>query len=92
MQRLQFLYLIATGNNDSIYKVGISDDPKRRLEQIKERYGVPNAYIVETMDVPTRQEVVALENAIHTRFLKKRSTRYGGESSLDSPNRTSIGS
>ena len=78
MQRLQFLYLIASGNEDSIYKVGISDDPKRRLEQIKDKYGVPRAYIVETMDVPTRLEVVALENAIHTRFSKKRSTRYGG--------------
>lgn len=74
MQRLQFLYLIASGNEDSIYKVGISDDPKRRLEQIKEKYGVPRAYVVETMDVPTRLEVVALENAIHARFSKKRST------------------
>lgn len=78
MPSLQFLYLISTGNDDSIYKVGISDDPKRRLEQIKDTYNIPRAFIVETMDVETRAEVLALENAIHTRFTQKRSTRYGG--------------
>jgi len=75
---LQFLYLIASGNNDSVYKVGISVDPKARLEQIKSTYRVPNAHIVETMDVPTRQEVFAIEAALHARFEVKKSPKYGG--------------
>jgi len=76
---IQFLYLIASGNKDSIYKVGISDDPKRRLEQIKATYNVPRAFIVETMDVSTRIEVFALENALHTKFARQRSKKYGGQ-------------
>lgn len=76
---LQFLYLVASGNNDSIYKVGISDDPKRRLEEIKVRYGVPKAFLIETMDVSTREEVFALENTLHTKFSKRRSRKYGGK-------------
>ena len=76
---IQFLYLIASGNKDSIYKVGISDDPKRRLEQIKATYDVPKAYIVETMDVSTRTEVFALENALHTKFARQKSKKYGGQ-------------
>jgi hypothetical protein len=75
---LQFLYLIASGNNDSVYKVGISVDPKARLEQIKHQYRVPKAYIIETMDVPTRQEVLAIESALHSRFDAKKSQKYGG--------------
>jgi len=76
---LQFLYLVASGNNDSIYKVGISDDPNRRLEEIKVTYGVPKAFLVETMDVSTREEVFALENTLHTKFARRRSRKYGGK-------------
>ena len=65
---MNFLYIIASGRNDSVYKLGISGDPEFRLDQIKRDYNVPNAFIVETMDVPTREEVFAVENALHTRF------------------------
>ena len=78
MPELNFLYLIASGNNDSIYKVGISTDPAARLRQIKATYNVPRAHIVETMDVQSRAEVFALETAIHARFESRRTTRYGG--------------
>lgn len=78
VQEIHFLYLIATGNNDSVYKVGISVDPNARLKQIKATYRVPNAYIVETMDVQTRDEVFALESALHARFESRRVTLYGG--------------
>lgn len=75
---IQFLYLVASGNDDSIYKIGISDDPERRLGEIQKRYNVPNAFIVETMDVNTRETVFALENALHERFAESRSNLYGG--------------
>jgi hypothetical protein len=78
MQELHFLYLIASGNNDSIYKVGISVDPNARLRQIKATYNVPKAYIVETMDVSSRSEVFAMEAALHARLEDRRVTRYGG--------------
>lgn len=78
MQELHFLYLIASGNNDSIYKVGISVDPNARLRQIQGTYNVPKAYIVETMDVRSRSEVLALEAALHARLEDRRVTRYGG--------------
>ena len=76
--RLQYLYLIASGNEDQIYKIGISHDPKQRLEQIQRDYNVPQAYIVEYIDVPSRAEVFAIENALHTRFDSKQSTKYSG--------------
>lgn len=78
MQELHFLYLIASGNNDSVYKVGISVDPNARLRQVKATYNVPNAYIVETMDVKSRSEVFALEAALHAKLEDQRVTRYGG--------------
>jgi len=65
---IQFLYLIASGNNDNTYKIGISNEPTRRLEQIKRQYNVPNAYIIETMDVSTRDEVFAIESALHEKY------------------------
>jgi len=77
--RMQFIYLIASGNDDGIYKIGLSVDPIKRLEQIKEQYQVPNAYIVETMDVPTRDEVFAVEQALHQRFKTKLSRKYSGK-------------
>jgi len=77
--RLQFLYLIASGNQDSIYKIGISHSPQRRLEQIQRDYSVPKAYIVEFMDVPTRDEVFAIENALHLRFDRCQSRKYPGK-------------
>lgn len=78
-QRLQFLYLIASGNQDNVYKIGISDSPQRRLEQIQRDYGVPKAYIVEFMDVPTRDEVFAIENALHLKFDRCQSRKYPGK-------------
>ncbi|EHA63773.1 GIY-YIG nuclease family protein [Synechococcus sp. WH 8016] len=77
-QRLQYLYLIASGNEDNIFKIGISHSPTQRLEQIKRDYNVPDAYILEFMDVPSRDEVFAIENALHTRFDSKQSTKYPG--------------
>ena len=79
MSNLQFLYLIASGNDDSIYKIGISEDPKRRLMEIKETYSIPRAHLVLTMDVATREEVFALENALHIKFRRDLSQKYGGK-------------
>lgn len=39
---------------------------------------MPDAYILEYMDVPTRDEVFALENALHVCFDKKQSFKYSG--------------
>ena len=75
---MEYLYLVASGNQDSIYKIGISQSPKQRLEQIKRDYNVPKAYILEYMDVASRDEVFAIENALHTRFASKQSTKYLG--------------
>ena len=75
---MNFLYIISSGRNDSVYKLGISVDPEYRLDQIKRDYNVPNAFIVETMDVPTREEVFAVENALHARFDRKRARSYQG--------------
>ena len=76
--QLQFMYIIASGWNDGVYKIGISQHPKTRLEQIKRDYDVPHAYIVETMDVPSREEVFAVENALHERFDAQRAEHYKG--------------
>ena len=76
--QLQFMYIIASGWNDGVYKIGISQHPKTRLDQIKRDYDVPHAYIVETMDVPSRDEVFAVENALHERFDAQRAEHYKG--------------
>ena len=76
--RLQFLYLVASGNNDGVYKIGISVDPIKRLEQIKVQYDVPNAYILETMDVSSRDEVFAVEKALHDKYDRYRAHNYHG--------------
>jgi hypothetical protein len=76
--QLQFMYVIASGWNDGVYKIGISQHPKTRLDQIKRDYDVPHAYIVETMDVPSREEVFAVENALHERFDAQRAEHYKG--------------
>ena len=76
---MNFLYVISSGNDDDIYKIGISVHPVTRLEQIKRDYDVPNAYIVETMDVPTRDEVFAIESALHEQFDRYRARHMKGK-------------
>ena len=78
MTEINFLYLIASGNRDSIYKVGLSVDPAARLRQIQVTYNVPRAYIVETMNVQSRKEAFEIEAAVHARFESRRTRRYGG--------------
>jgi len=75
---LQFLYLIASGKDDGVYKIGISNEPARRLEQIKDHYGVPNAYILESMDVGSRDEVFAIEQGLHTKYADCLAAGYEG--------------
>ena len=75
---MDFLYVIGSGNDDDIYKIGISNSPNRRLEQIKRNYDVPNAFIIETLDVSTRGEVFAIENALHAKFDLYQSNKYEG--------------
>lgn len=75
---IQFLYIISSGRDDGIYKLGITQHPHQRLEQIQRDYDVPDAEIIELMDVPSREEVFAIENALHTRFSKKRATSMKG--------------
>lgn len=75
---IQFLYLIASGNDDGVYKIGISQHPLKRLEEIKSQYDVPDAYILETMDVSTRDEVFAVENALHVKYDDCRAASYKG--------------
>ena len=75
---MDFLYVIGSGNDDDIHKIGISNSPNRRLEQIKRNYDVPNAFIIETMDVSTRGEVFAIENALHAKFDLYQSNKYEG--------------
>lgn len=75
---IQWLYLIASGNDDGVYKIGISQHPLKRLEEIKTQYDVPDAYILETMDVSTRDEVFAVENALHVKYDDCRAAGYKG--------------
>ncbi len=77
-EEMNFLYLVASGNDDGIYKIGISVDPVQRLEQIKRDYDVPNAFILETMDVGSRDEVFAVETALHDKYDRYHSTKYSG--------------
>ena len=77
--KIQFLYIVSSGNADSIYKIGISDDPSRRIKEIRDTYNVPRASITDEMDVPSREEVFAIENSLHTRFASKRTNKYGGK-------------
>lgn len=75
---MHWLYLIASGNDDGVYKIGITVDVDQRLEQIKSQYEVPDAFLVEAMDVSSRGEVFALEKALHERFDSKRAKSYLG--------------
>lgn len=75
---MNFLYLVASGNDDGIYKIGISVDPIQRLEQIKRDYDVPYAFILETMDVGSRDEVFAVETALHVKYDRFQSNKYSG--------------
>ena len=76
--KIQWLYLVSSGNDDDVYKIGISQHPKVRLEEIKKQYDVPNAEIVEVMDVSTRDDVFAIEQALHSKYSDKRAATYKG--------------
>ena len=62
---------MSTGNDDNVYKIGISQNPNVRLEEIKKQYDLPNAKIVEVMDVSTRADVFAIEQALQSKSSNK---------------------
>ena len=61
-----WLYLIDTGNNDWIYKIGITGrSVEERLSEVRESYCVPNASVINQRLIigKTRAEVV--EQQLH---------------------------
>lgn len=76
--QIQFLYIVNSGNNDGVYKIGISNDPAKRLKQIRTQYNVPRAFLVETMDVATRDEVFTIESALHDKYESQAAAGYEG--------------
>lgn len=76
--QIQFLYIVSSGNNDGVYKIGISQNPAERLKQIRRDYDVPRAFLVETMDVATRDEVFTIESALHDKYESQAAVGYEG--------------
>lgn len=61
-----WLYLIDSGNDDWIYKIGITGRSiEERLEEIKVTYCVPKATVIEQRLIIGQFKALALEKELH---------------------------
>ena len=74
------VYLVNSGNHDGVYKIGFTNDKTKRIAQIQKTYGVPNATIVQTVMLNSRQMAVDVEAQLHQQYNNLRvNTYYGTE-------------
>lgn len=73
------IYLVDSGNYDNVYKIGYTCNKRRRLTQIKDEYGVPNAVLQASAYVRTVQSAKAVEGELHLMFSSQRVNTYYGE-------------
>ena len=88
-----WLYLINSGNNDDVFKVGYtSRDIESRLEEIKIDYTVPMATIQKRCRIYGEAAVLSLEKQLHKQCYEYWDSTYGGVEwfELDQQNLTQI--
>ena len=66
------LYVINSGRDDSIYKIGITSNPEMRLTDIRIDYAVPDAYYLGFVELPSRDKALALETSLHSKYERQR--------------------
>ena len=79
------LYLIRDGRTGAT-KIGISNDPERRLGQISNSYYVSGAQIIKTTWFTSRNEAQRWETNFHRKYAAKRSEVQGGREWFDLSN------
>jgi predicted GIY-YIG superfamily endonuclease len=71
------LYIVRDRRSSDV-KIGISNDPERRLSQIQSTYNVGSVELLEITWFLTRAEALALEATFHQRYATKNSPARGG--------------
>ena len=71
------LYLVKDGRTGAT-KIGISNDPERRLGQISSSYYVSGAQIIKTTWFTNRDEAQRWETNFHRKYAAQRSDSQGG--------------
>ena len=72
------LYIINSGKSDSCYKIGITANPKTRLDDIRIDYDVPAAYYSAFVELISRTEAELLEATLHKEYRTKWNESYRG--------------
>lgn len=72
------VYLIDSGNHDSTYKIGYTSNKAQRLQDIKKDYGVPNASMLASLYVGTKDNALEVEGNLHKKFDNDRVFTYYG--------------
>ena len=76
------LYLVRDHYSGAV-KIGISNDPSRRLKEIADHYAVGRVSIVQTTWFTTRSEARSWESKFHNRYQSYRSPEQGGREWFD---------
>ena len=78
-RKAHWLYLIDSGNQDDVYKIGITGRTvEQRLEEIQTEYTVPLASITKRRKVIGETAVLKLEHELHTKYQHSQDSTYGG--------------
>ena len=72
------VYLIDSGNHDNTYKIGYTSNKAQRLQDIKKDYGVPNASMIASLYVGTKDNALEVEGNLHKKFDRERVFTYYG--------------
>ena len=72
------LYLIDSGKNDDVYKIGITSNPQHRIEDIRTDYSAPDAFYLGFVELPSRDKALALETDLHSQYEQQRCAHMTG--------------
>ena len=72
------VYLISSGNNDDVHKIGMTSNIERRIEQVRLKYEVPNAEVVATIPLTGRARALGVEHMLHWDWNHRRNFSYIG--------------
>lgn len=72
------LYLIDSGRSDDVYKIGITSNPRNRIEDIRIDYSAPDAFYLAFVELASRDKALALETSLHNKYEQQRCKTYRG--------------
>ena len=72
------VYLMSSGKEDDVYKIGMTSNITRRLSQVRLKWDVPKAEVLATITLTGRARALGVEHMLHWDWNHCRAYDYAG--------------